>query len=318
MKAKYYFLPILLFPLFANCSSSNDDETIVNEGGRKLRHLTITQVEGDAATRSLFDLTRASLTDNGKTLSASWNENDLLTYCNLSILDRYELVYTYNTDRPLSGNLKAELSSPQSPITGQAICNNGDYLSLIYPVNTFKLGPNVNVNEVSHPTVQYTINISGQDGTIDKLANQYHYVFGEVIVTVKDDNASGEVTLESLLAVCRFSFKYNNEKIPIEKLAINYLSADDYDGKYPVSATLIAYPGYHNLNPVILESDPVLEINPPSGTSPEDVYVALLPTGSNGRTIRFTVNNTYYCEAEAKLNAGEFYPTVLNLKKLNN
>lgn len=318
MKANYYFLPILLFLFFASCSSSDDDETIVNEGGRKLRYLTITQVEADKATRSLFDLTRASLTDNGKTLSASWNENDLLTYCNLSILDRNDLSFTYHTDRPLSGTLKAESANPQSTITGQAICNNGDYLSLIYPVNTFILGPNVLENNVSHPTVQYTINISGQDGTIDKLANQYHYVFGEVTVAVKDDKATGEVNLESLLAVCRFSFKYNNEKIHIEKLTINYLSADDYGGKYPVSATLIAYPGYHNLNPVIIRSGAVLEINPPSGTSPEDVYVALLPTGSNGRTFRFVVNDTYYYEGDAILNAGEFYPTVLNLNKLNN
>ena len=49
-----------------------------------------------------------------------------------------------------------------------------------------------------------------------------------------------------------------------------------------------------------------------------EVYVALLPTGSNGRTFRFTVNDTYYCDAEAILNAGEFYPTILNLNKLNN
>ena len=304
------FINILFLSFFLAGCSSSDDEILVNDRERKFRQLIITQVEDDAATRSLFNLTRATLKENEDIISASWETNDNITYCNLTDADAY-----YHENDIIYHNLIAESTSPTSTIAGSAVCVNGDYLALIYPSGYFSFY-NRNVN--GHYPVQYTINISGQDGTIDKLANQYHYVFGEVKVAVKDDKATGEVNLESLLAVCRFSFKYNNEKIHIEKLTINYLSADDYGGKYPVSATLIAYPGYHNLNPVILGSGDVLEINPPSGTSPEVVYVALLPTGSNGRTFRFIINDTYYCEADAILNAGEFYPTVLNLNKLNN
>ena len=71
MNTKYSFPLILLLTILCGCSSS-DDETLVNNGGRKLRQLTITQVEDSDVTRSLSDLTRASITENvaEKTLSA--------------------------------------------------------------------------------------------------------------------------------------------------------------------------------------------------------------------------------------------------------
>ena len=83
-----YFIHVIFLSLILSGCTSSDDEALVNDGERKLRQLTITQVENDAATRSLFDLTRASLTENeaDNTLSASWTEGDKLSLCILTDL----------------------------------------------------------------------------------------------------------------------------------------------------------------------------------------------------------------------------------------
>ena len=63
---------LMLGVAMAACSSDADEPE--NNDGRKLRQLTITDVP----------MTRATLTDNGNTLGASWKAGDKATYFNLS------------------------------------------------------------------------------------------------------------------------------------------------------------------------------------------------------------------------------------------
>ena len=209
MKANYYFLPILLFLFFASCSSSDDDETIVNEGGRKLRYLTITQVEADKATRSLFDLTRASLTDNGKTLTASWNAGDPLAYCNLSNL--------LDPASSIVGTLTAQSTAEKSDFKGSIECNKGDRIALAFPINVSNISYNTN-------NATFSLDLSGQDGTLETLANNYHFVCGIADITsVTDNTASATIQMKSLLSLCKFTFKDASDAIiPIESLSICY------------------------------------------------------------------------------------------------
>lgn len=319
MKTNNYLYAIVLFSVFESCSSSDDVPTLVDEGGRKFRQLTITHVQDMDATRSFGDITRALLTENedGKTLSAFWEKDDNITYCNISTLDRDILSYL-NTGKPFFGNLETKSSGKNSDFFGNAFCGDQDVLSFIYPVGAFSLGPNVmDENNISHPTVQYTIDLSGQDGTLETLARKYYFGYGEANVVVQDDLASAQVEIESLIAICRFSFfvDYDNP-IPINRLSINY-EFNDWIGKYPVEAKLTAYPGYHNLEPIIPDSKTVLDIRPTQNVN--TIYVALLPTSSQG--FKFTVINdegTYEGKYPAALKAGEFYPTQLKLTKISN
>ncbi len=312
MKAKYYFFPILLYPLFASCSSSDDEVTIVNDGGRKLRYLTITQVEGDKATRSLFDLTRASLTDNVNTLTASWTAGDNLAYCNLSYLDKSN----YFPTSSILGTLMAQSTAENSVFKGSITCDIGDHIALAFPIN---------VSNISYNTYNatFSLDLSGQDGTLETLANNYHFVCGIADITsVTDNTATATIQMKSLLSLCKFTFlDASNAIIPIESLSICYREGSSINEpyKYPLTAS-IKLSQSDEFNDIVVEAKngetTQLIIKPANNLA--EVYVALLPTGSNGRTFRFTVNDTYYCVAEAILNAGEFYPTILNLNKLNN
>lgn len=312
MKAKYYFFPILLYPLFTSCSSSDDEVTIVNDGGRKLRYLTITQVEGDKATRSLFDLTRASLTDNVNTLKASWTAGDYLAYCNLSYLDKSN----YYPASSILGTLTAQLNAENSDFKGSIECYQGDRIALAFPINVSNISYNMY-------NATFSLDLSGQDGTLETLANNYHFVCGIADITsVTDNTASATIQMKSLLSLCKFTFKDASDAIiPIESLSICYREGSSINEpyEYPLTAS-IKLSQSDEFNDIVVEAKngetTQLIIKPANNLA--EVYVALLPTGSNGRTFRFTVNDTYYCEAEAILNAGEFYPTILNLNKLNN
>jgi hypothetical protein len=312
MKAIYYFFPILLYPLFASCSSSDDEVTIVNDGGRKLRYLTITQVEGDKATRSLFDLTRASLTDNVNTLTASWTAGDNLAYCNLSYLDKSN----YFPTSSILGTLMAQSTAENSVFKGSITCDIGDHIALAFPIN---------VSNISYNTYNatFSLDLSGQDGTLETLANNYHFVCGIADITsVTDNTATATIQMKSLLSLCKFTFlDASNAIIPIESLSICYREGSSINepSKYPLTAS-IKLSQSDEFNDIIVEAKngetTQLIIKPARNLA--EVYVALLPTGSNSRTFKFIVNGEYYCEANAKLFAGEFYPTFLYLNKLNN
>ena len=276
---------------------SGDDDTATDgsapqtaDDGVKMRRLTITEADGGAA-EARQALTRASLTEDDG-LTAKWTAGDALTYCNLSRVDYG------NGEAPYSGGLTAASTAATSRFTGDVVCSEGDYLAVVYPATTFEYND------------RYTISLTGQDGTLGKLASTYHYVYGRAQVTsVTGTTANATMgKMKSLLTVCKFSFKdkSTNAVIPIQTLSISYGGTGSDAGTYPQSATVecgvltvqtdVHASGVASNSPLLLEG------------SGEAFYVALLPT-TGQRTFNFTVTNTngtYTGTAKATLTEGEY------------
>ena len=276
---------------------SGDDDTATNDNapqtaddGVKVRRLTITEAD-DGAAEARQALTRASLTEDDG-LTAKWTAGDALTYCNLSRVDYG------NGEAPYSGGLTAASTAATSRFTGDVVCSEGDYLAVVYPATTFEYND------------RYTISLTGQDGTLGKLASTYHYVYGRAQVTsVTGTTANATMgKMKSLLTVCKFSFKdkSTNAVIPIQTLSISYGGTGSDAGTYPQSATVecgvltvqtdVHASGVASNSPLLLEG------------SGEAFYVALLPT-TGQRTFNFTVTNTngtYTGTAKATLTEGEY------------
>jgi len=313
MRAKEQFLMLFVLGgmmLAGLTACSGDDDTATNgstpqtaDDGVKVRRLTITEAEGGAA-EARQALTRASLTEDDG-LTAKWTAGDALTYCNLSRVDYG------NGDAPYSGGLTAASTAATSQFTGNVTCSAGDYLAVVYPAATFTTNS------------QYTIALSGQDGTLAGLATRFHYVYGKALVNSVTD-ATADATMpkmKSLLTVCKFSFvdKSNDAAIPIQTLTISYGGNGSDAGKYPQTATVIcdkntAQDDVHATGAA--GSSEALTITCP--TAQAAVYVALLPTAQ--RTFRFTVSggsgSTYTGTAKATLTEGEYVEaTGLKLTK---
>lgn len=299
MRTKEQFLMLFVLAGLAACSGS-DEEPSKPDDGVKVRRITITEVDGGAA-EARQALTRASLTEDDG-LTALWTAGDALTYCNLSRVDYG------NGEAPYSGGLTAASTAATSRFTGDVVCSEGDYLAVVYPATTFEYND------------RYTISLTGQDGTLGKLASTYHYVYGRAQVTsVTGTTANATMgKMKSLLTVCKFSFKdkSTNAVIPIQTLSISYGGTGSDAGTYPQSATVecgvltvqtdVHASGVASNSPLLLEG------------SGEAFYVALLPT-TGQRTFNFTVTNTngtYTGTANATLVEGEYVDaTGLKLTK---
>lgn len=293
---------------------SGDDDTATNDNapqtaddGVKVRRLTITEADGGAA-EARHALTRASLTEDDG-LTAKWTANDQLTYCNLSWMQYDGLEYV-----AVSGNLTATTTAATSQFTGNVTCSAGNELAVVYPAATFTTNS------------QYTIALSGQDGTLAGLATRFHYVYGKALVNSVTD-ATADATMEkmkSLLTVCKFSFinKEGGAAIPIKSLSISYGGTGSDAGNYPQTATvaikddsIIKEPA--DVHAAGVEGDGALTVT--CSTAQDAVYVALLPTAAQ-RTFRFTVSdgsgNSYTGTAKATLTEGEYVEaTGLKLTK---
>jgi len=312
MRTKEHFLMIGMLGgmmLAGLTACSGDDDTATNgsapqtaDDGVKVRRLTITEAEGGAA-EARQALTRASLTEDDG-LTAKWTAGDALTYCNLSRVQG-------NSDAPYSGGLMAASTAATSRFTGDVACSAGDYLAVVYPAATFTTNS------------QYTITLSGQDGTLAGLATNYHYVYGKALVTSVTD-ATADATMpkmKSLLTVCKFSFvdKDGGAVIPIKSLSISYGGNGSDKGTYPQTATVsigvnMAQDDVHATDATATEPLTVT-----CTTTQEAVYVALLPTSAQ-RTFSFTVTDgsgsTYTGTAKATLTEGEYVAaTGLKLTK---
>jgi hypothetical protein len=287
--------------------STKETEKAPVENEVKVRRLTITEVEGDA-TDAKQALTRATLEEDESGLVPSWKAGDELTYCNLSRMQ-------YNGEEeyvPVSGNLTATTTAATSRFTGDVACSAGDYLAVVYPAATFTTNS------------QYTIALSGQDGTLAGLATRFHYVYGKALVNSVTD-ATADATMpkmKSLLTVCKFSFvdKSNDAAIPIKTLTVSYGGSSSDAGKYPQTATVsigvnTAQDGVHATGAA--GSSEALTVTCPSVQ--DAVYVALLPTAA-ARTFSFSVSdgsgNSYTGTAKATLTEGEYVEaTGLRLTK---
>ncbi len=285
------------------CSGS-DDEPSKADDGVKVRRLTITETDGS---------TRALLVEGGDILNASWTAGDRLTYCNL-----IRTQYNGQGYDPVFGNLTAASSAATSQFTGNVTCSFSDYLAVVYPATTFTRNDT------------YTISLTGQDGTLAKLASTYHYIFGKATVTAVTETTADATMpkMKSLLTVCKFSFvdKANSEAIPIQTLQISYSTGDANNGKYPQSATVAigVNTAQADVHATGADITAPLTITASGLTA---VYVALLPTRYSDptpeekpdRTFNFTVTNssgTYTGTAKATLVEGEYVvATGLKLTK---
>ena len=302
----------LIWVLVAGCSHSEDDAVVPVNKDVKTRLLTFTQVGNKGS--------RAVLNENNHGLSALWNIGDKLKCCNLSTLeDKITLHEDISTGTLAAQNDKVVTSIFQ----GEMSCKQGDELAVIYPVTDFGF-----VLESGKYFANYTITLSGQDGTLNTLARSYHYMYGVAEVnSVTGTTAEASGQMQSLLAVCKFSCTdENNNGIRVKELGISYV----YDGSggnrqiYPQSATVKCNENGYSITPDTSNdnagvNNPLNIVLGSAADAVDAVYVALLPVTT--RTFRFNVtdanDNTYTGLAQATLNAGDYVVASLPLKMKN-
>ena len=296
--------------VLVSCSSDDDPEPDNKEraDGRKLRQLTISDVS----------ITRAMLTDNTNTLGAAWKAGDQATYFNLTSFD--EIKPSSNT-----GYLTAHDAAATSTFTGTVRCDEDDYLALFYPAKELTM---VRDGSTLNYKPEYTINLTGQTGTLENIANNYHYIYGVGQVTsVTDNTATATISgmkppisgMKPLLAVCKFTFKNKTTDavIPVNTLQISY--GYDLDAGFPQTYALMpkVNPDEVFVPANLSSADTPLTINLGTGVeTTSGVYVALFPV--TDQTLFFSVTNstgTYTGTATAKLNASKYYPVTLKLTK---
>ena len=297
----------LIWVLVAGCSHSEDDAVVPVNKDVKTRLLTFTQVENRGS--------RAVLKEDAENgLSALWNSGDQLGCCNLSTME--DDIFAFG--RISTGTLKAKDDSVATSIfQGTMSCDENDLLAVIYPVKNFDF-----VVESGEYFANYTITLSGQDGTLETLANRYHYMFGVATVnSVTSSTAEASGKMKSLLAVCKFSFKDGEgHTIRVKELEISFErnGVQGDIGTYPQTANVTC-----NINQEAVFADAV-QSNAPliitvlgsDSQYPTDVYVALLPVTT--RTFHFKVTDanggTYTGKAMATLQAGEYVVASLPVK----
>ncbi|MBO6287340.1 MAG: fimbrillin family protein [Prevotella sp.] len=286
---------LMLGVAMAACSSDADEPE--NNDGRKLRQLTITDVP----------MTRATLTDNDKTLGASWEAGDKATYFNLS---------SFTSTNIDSDVLTASSTSETTIFTGTVRCNDNDQIALIYP--------KTQLVTTGNDRGKFSINLADQKGTLSDIAEHFHYLSGVAqVTTVTSTTANAAISsMEPLLAVAKFVFKdaNNNAEIPVKTLKISY--ANEYGTRgYPTTVVFNPSPGEINLPSPEQWEEQTLTVDLDTETS-DGVYVALLPCGNEqfNEQFFFSVtgsNGTYTGTASAKLAAGKYYPVTLKLNKAN-
>lgn len=282
---------LMLGVAMAACSSDADEPE--NNDGRKLRQLTITDVP----------MTRATLTDNDKTLGASWKAGDKATYFNMT---------SYSLNEMNFGPLTAATAAETSTFTGMVTCKASDYIALVYPEN--------NPPTTGAERGRFTISLVGQKGTLSDIAERYHYLYGVAQVNmIVDDTAVASISyMKPLLAVCKLTFTdTSGNPIPAKTLSICY---EDDEVGYPQSASFKPEQNPDNLSLVIPEQQNWAKLTLTLDTETfSGVYVALLPC-DNEQFFFFSVtgsDGTYTGTASAKLAAGKYYPVTLKLNKAN-
>ena len=297
----------LIWVLVAGCSHSEDDAVVPVNKDVKTRLLTFTQVENRGSRAVLNE-------DDENGLLAKWKRGDQLGCCNLSTLE--DDIYVFG--RISTGTLTTQDDNVEISIfQGEMNCNQDHQLAVIYPFSDFGF------EKVSGEYfAKYTITLSGQDGTLEKLANSYHYMYGVATVnSVTNSTAEASGKMQSLLAVCKFSFTDGEgHTINVKELEISYV----YDGSggnrqiYPQGATVKCNENGYSITPDT--SNDNAEVNNPLkivlNSAANAVYVALLPVTT--RTFRFNVtdvnDNTYTGLAQATLNAGEYVVASIPVK----
>lgn len=296
----------LIWVLVAGCSHSEDDAAVPVNKDVKTRLLTFTQVENRGSRAVLNE-------DDENGLKALWNSGDQLGCCNLSTLE--DDIYVFG--RISTGTLTTRDNNVTSIFQGEMTCEQNNQLAVIYPATDFDYEL-----KSGECFAKYTIILSEQDGTLETLANSYHYMYGVATVnSVTNSTAEASGKMKSLLAVCKFSFKDGEgHTIRVKELKISYggYGLDGDFGTYPQTANVTC-----NINQEAVFADAVRSNDPliirilgSDSQYPKDVYVALLPVTT--RTFRFEVTDdnekVYTGVAQATLNAGEYVVASLPVK----
>ena len=189
----------LIWVLVAGCSHSEDDAVVPVNKDVKTRLLTFTQMENKGSRAVLYE-------DAENGLKALWKRGDQLRCCNLSTLE-YDI---YVFGRISTGTLTAQNDTVRTSIfQGTMKCAENDQIAVIYPVTDFGFG--LEHKPEIRCFVNYTITLSGQNGSLATLASDYHYMYGVATVnSVTSTTAEASGKMKSLLAVCKFSFKDEN------------------------------------------------------------------------------------------------------------
>lgn len=283
--------------------SSDDDGLAENSNGRKLRQLTIAEVP---VTKDAPTSKKVKITDNSSSLDASWTKDDMVTYFNVSSLSQVDMDY---------GKLTAASSTSTSMFQGSVNCKTGDRVALLYPAKDPVLS--------GADRGKFTISLDGQKGTLDDIAERFHYVYGVAEVTsVTDQTATATIdNMQSLLAVCKFSFTDGSVAIPVKTLTINFYDNEyAYPMGYSLTATFIPTADASSLalayaGPETWDDTPISVVL--DEETSDGVYVALFPYSPTGY-MHFTVtgsSGTYTGMAKASLKAGRYYPASLKLTK---
>ena len=300
-----FFLCGVMMVAGTACKNQNTPE------GKTLqkRHLTIKMNDSAASVKHIKN---ATITDEGSTLLATWTAGDAVSCCNLLTRDLNEDIIT--------ATLTATTTGRRSDLTGTVECMNGDELAIIYPVvdlsaSSYEMGDGIHG--------KFTINLTGQDGSLERLASHYHYNYGRAHI-ISATETIAEATMEpmqSLLTVCKFSFVEKGHEgdgaLPITTLTISYGGSGGYAGTYPQAANVEVTNLTMNTEAQAVAVAGLTPLTIHAGGATE-IYVALLPE-INTCEYQFTVtsgSDTYTGTASAWLKKGEYVPaTGLKLTK---
>lgn len=281
----------LMFVSAMLCSCSSDDDTATPEDGnqRSMRQLTIT--------RASSGMRKAKI--DPTSLEAAWQTTDRPTYVNLSALPSNNLYH---------GALTPTGAGISTTLTGNVYCSNGDDIAVIFP----KATPVKPAGEGGY----FTIDLSGQKGTLDDIGAHYHYAYGVASgISVRDNIASGTIDeMKSLLSLCRFTFTHGGSPVNVKSVQISW--GDTGTAGYPNTGTasLAATLDVHAKSGTPVGQPLTIMLDEPTGDGV--VYVALFPCDDR-LTFHFTVSdgtNTYTATKTAKMLEGKYYEVEVALE----
>ena len=313
----------LLF-LGTACSTTNNPDQPKQQAELKPRTLIVqTSPQPSPQERGIRRLPQATITENGDVLDAIWSVNDEISFRNISH-ESYTDPQT-STLVPMAGTLLADRAASIASFASndKVWCALGDKILLVYPKAT---DPAITVS--GNPlTASYSISLTEQNGTLDKIASTYHHSYGIATITEVTPTVANAVVakMQNLLTVCKFSFvdkDHLGTLLPITSLSISY-GDGTYANTYPGTATVTVTQGTPCTVTVTPDKKSTLAGGNPLAISPSDdleVYVALFPEAT-ATTYSFHLESgtdTYTGTATAQLNAGEYVvATGLQLTKVN-
>ena len=274
----------------ATTACSSDDNIVeepMNPTKAKTYHMSFTASKGDGATTRALSL-------NGKALNATWATGDKVYVFNYGLDDNYDKKYV------LGGYLEAKSDGTTVTLDGDltGTVETNDLLQLAYP--------------------QLTLDYTGQDGTLTKIASTYDYTCGLAIVT--DVTTSGNIT----------AVDYVNEAGPVQfgnGQAIVKFTLQDQGGN-ALNATSLTISAKDGSSEALTQTYDLTTANGTNGPititlSPATnvIYAALSPEDYS-KSLDYTLTatdgtNTYtYTKSNVKFEYGKYYEITVKMKKL--